>query len=59
MPNYCHINETKSNIDAAWNTNGNKFCVGGSSGYVFIGIYVEEMELWVTQAIRFKRPLHI
>jgi hypothetical protein len=59
MPNFCIFKETKSNIDAAWNTNGNKFCVGGSSGNVFIGKYDEEMEFWVAQSISGRRPLHI
>ena len=59
MPNFCIFKETKSNIDAAWNTNGNKFCVGGSSGNVFIGNY-EEYGCWVAQSISGrKRPLHI
>ncbi len=36
------INEPKSIIDASWNTNGNKFCVGTTSGNVFIGNYNED-----------------
>jgi WD40 repeat protein len=38
-PQLAVIKETKSNIDASWNSLGNKFCVGASSGNVFIGSY--------------------
>ena len=50
-PQLSIIKETKSNIDAAWNTNGNKFCVGASSGNVFIGKWDEAMSFWVALSI--------
>ena len=39
MPNLCAVKELKSNLSASWNGRGDKFCVGGSSGHVFIGTY--------------------
>jgi WD40 repeat protein len=33
------IKEMKANLDASWNTRGDKFCVGSSSGFVYIGTY--------------------
>jgi WD40 repeat protein len=38
-PQLAVIKESKSNIDGAWNHLGNKFCVGASSGNVFVGAY--------------------
>jgi hypothetical protein len=49
-PQSAIINEPKSIIDAAWNTNGNKFCVGTTSGNVFIGIYNIEHG-WISNSI--------
>ena len=31
--------EKKACTDAAWNTTGTKFCVGSSSGFVYVGTY--------------------
>jgi len=50
-PQLSVIKETKSNVDAAWNSTGNKFCVGASSGNVFIGKYDEGLGFWVAAAI--------
>jgi hypothetical protein len=51
-PQYVIINEPKSIIDAAWNTNGNKFCVGTTSGNVFIGISNEDLNgFWISESI--------
>jgi WD40 repeat protein len=50
-PQLAIIKESKSNIDAAWNHNGNKFCVGASSGNVFIGRWEEAMNFWVASSI--------
>ena len=47
LPSLCNIKELKSNLDAAWNTQGNKFCVGASSGHVFVGSYDENVSFWV------------
>ncbi len=56
-PQLAVIKETKSNIDASWNHAGNKFCVGASSGNVFIGKYLEDNQFWVANTIS-KKPLH-
>lgn len=55
-PQLAVIKETKSNVDAQWNHAGNKFCVGASSGNVFIGIYDEMSAFWTAQSIS-KNPL--
>lgn len=52
------IKETKSNIDGSWNHLGNKFCVGASSGNVFIGTYDALNGFWVTESLNGKKPLH-
>ena len=46
-PTLAVVKETKSNIDAAWNHNGLKFCVGASSGNLFIGTFSESNNFWV------------
>jgi len=38
-PTMTAIKETKANIDGAWNTRGDKFCVGAASGHVFISYF--------------------
>jgi actin related protein 2/3 complex subunit 1A/1B len=38
-PTLVSIRELKSNLDAVWNARGDKFCVGASSGHVFVGNY--------------------
>lgn len=50
-PQLAVIKETKSNIDAAWNYLGNKFCVGASSGNVFIGSFDADQGFWTTNTI--------
>lgn len=50
-PQLAVIKETKSNIDASWNVAGNKFCVGTSSGNVFIGAYDAMAGFWVASTI--------
>lgn len=57
-PTLAVIKETKSNIDASWNHAGNKFCVGASSGNVFIGKYNDMNGFWVADAIS-KYPLKL
>jgi len=39
IPALCAVKELKSNLFASWNHRGDKFCVGGSSGHVFIGTF--------------------
>jgi hypothetical protein len=36
-PGLAAVKEKKANIDASWNTKGNKFCVATASANVFIG----------------------
>lgn len=57
-PQLAVIKETKSNVDASWNHLGNKFCVGASSGNVFIGRFEPLSGFWVAGSISGKKPLH-
>jgi WD40 repeat protein len=57
-PQLAVIKESKSNIDGAWNHLGNKFCVGASSGNVFIGKFDDLQNFWVARTISGKKPLH-
>lgn len=58
----CAIKELKSNLDAAWNHRGDKFCVGASSGHVFVGSYNDVVGFWVaisqTEEPPLGKPLH-
>lgn len=62
MPNLCAVKELKSNLSASWNTRGDKFCVGGSSGHVFVGSYNDALNFWValsqTEEPPLGKPLH-
>ena len=62
LPSLCNIKELKSNLDAAWNTQGNKFCVGASSGHVFVGHYDSVVNFWVAPSLTgdpaVSKPLH-
>ena len=62
MPNLCAIKELKSNLFASWNSRGDKFCVGGSSGHVFVGTYNTSLNFWValsqTEEPPLGKPLH-
>lgn len=49
------IKETKANLDGSWNKRGDKFCVGASSGHVFIATYSEDQNFWAGQQI--SKPL--
>ena len=57
MPNLCAVKELKSNLFASWNARGDKFCVGGSSGHVFVGSYNVELNFWVAQSQTEEPPL--
>ena len=57
LPSLCSIKEMKSNLDVAWNEEGNKFCVGGTSGHVFIGTYNDKLNFWVASSITEDPPL--
>lgn len=62
MPNLCAIKELKSNLFASWNHRGDKFCVGGSSGHVFVGTFNNDLNFWValsqTDEPPLGKPLH-
>ena len=62
MPNLCAVKELKSNLFASWNGRGDKFCVGGSSGHVFVGAYNDQLNFWValsqTEEPPLGKPLH-
>lgn len=62
VPNLCAVKELKSNLSASWNSRGDKFCVGGSSGHVFIGTYNSTLKFWVapsqTEEPPLGKPLH-
>lgn len=47
LPQLCAIKELKANLDASWNHRGDKFCVGASSGHVFVGKYNSDTGFWV------------
>ena len=52
------VRELKSNLDAAWNTEGNKFCVGSSSGFVYVGTYQDQQNFWVAHPMKKDKPTH-
>jgi WD40 repeat protein len=39
MPKMGILRELKANFDASWNTRGDKFAVGSSSGFVYVGSF--------------------
>ena len=47
MPTLCAIKELKANMFASWNHRGDKFCVAGSSGHVFVGTFEHNLNFWV------------
>jgi len=51
------IKESKANLDACWNFRGDKFCVGSSSGFIYVGHYSKANNFWVAQALA-KKPTH-
>lgn len=46
-PTLAVIKETKANIDGAWNTRGDKFCIAAASGHVFIATFSESDNFWI------------
>ena len=52
------IGESKANLDAAWNSEGTQFCVGSSSGNVYIGEYSEASNFWVAHPLNKKKAAH-
>jgi len=57
IPSLCNIKEQKSNLDGAWNSRGDKFCVGATSGHVFIGTWDEAVQFWVAVSVTEEPPL--
>ena len=61
-PTLCSVKELKANLDAAWNKKGDKFCVGASSGHVFVGKFNQSLGFWValsqTEEPPLGKPLH-
>ena len=57
MPQMGMIKEKKANLDASWNHRGDKFCVGSSSGFVYVGSYFATNNFWVAHPLN-KKPQH-
>jgi len=51
------IKEKIANLDGAWNFRGDKFCVGSSSGFLYVGFYNPNNNFWVAYSIQ-KKPTH-
>ena len=49
--------EKKAHLDASWNHRGDKFCVGSSSGILYLGQFYQNNNFWVAKSIK-KRPPH-
>lgn len=52
------IGESKANLDASWNSLGTSFCVGSSSGNVYVGTYSESNNFWVAHPLNKKKAAH-
>lgn len=52
------LNEKKANLDASWSTKGDKFCVGSSSGIVYVGTYSSQANFWVAHGTKKEKPIH-
>lgn len=52
--------ENRANLDAAWNTRGDKFVVASSSGCVYVGTYFEANNFWVAHTVSksSNKPIH-
>ena len=57
VPQMGILKEKKANLDAAWNHRGDKYCVGSSSGHVYIGTFSDEANFWVAHPLK-KNPIH-
>ena len=51
------IQESKANLDASWNSRGDKFCVGSSSGCIYVGTYSQANNFWVAHELT-KKTAH-
>lgn len=57
IPKMGIMSEPKANLSAAWNFRGDKFVVGSSSGFIYVGTFSESQNFWVAQSIGSK-PSH-
>lgn len=57
-PQLVNIKELKANLDAQWNTRGDKICVGSSSGHVYVGKYNADVNFWVLLSQTGDKGLH-
>ena len=57
LPQVGIIKEQKANLDASWNHKGDKYCVGSSSGYIYVGSYFKDNNFWVAHPVS-KKPTH-
>ena len=51
------VKEKMANLDASWNMRGDKYCVGSSSGHVYVGKYYADNNFWVAHSVKGK-PIH-
>ena len=49
--------EKKAHLSAAWNHRGDKFCVGSSSGHLYLAQFYPSNNFWVAKPIK-KKPPH-
>ena len=52
------IKEQRANLDASWNMRGDKYCVGASTGQVYIGKFSADNNFWVAHPVNGKKPIH-
>ena len=58
VPQMGVLQEKKANLDASWNTKGDKFCVGSSSGFVYVGTWSADANFWVAYPTKKDKPIH-
>ena len=52
------IKEKIANLDSAWNLRGDKFCIGSSSGFLYIGFYNPINNYWIAYPVNEEEPSH-
>lgn len=60
MPQLGMIKEQRANLDAAWNSRGDKFVVAATSGCVYVGTYFAGNNFWVAHTVSksSNKPIH-
>lgn len=58
LPQLGVIKEQRANLDGSWNFRGDKFCVGSSSGKVYVGTFSKDNNFWVAHSVVSKKPIH-